>query len=66
MGIIKINLELFSIYRFDEDCWGASFLSCGIMGNSLFSIDSDEDGLYLNLLWIIEMKIKDKKNGMSD
>ena len=58
--MIKISLELFSIYKFDEDCWGASLLSCGITGRSLFSIDSDEDGLYLNLLWYIELKIGSK------
>lgn len=60
MKMIKVNLELFDIYRFDKDCWGINILTCGLLSRSLFGFNSDEDGLYLNLLWVLEMKIQNK------
>ena len=57
---MKIHFELFGLYRYDEDCWGISFLTVGMMSRSFLSIDSDEDGWYINLFWLIESKIKTK------
>ena len=57
MKMIKINLELFEIYRFDKDCFGINIFTCGLLDRSLFGFNSDEDGYYLNLFWFIEIKI---------
>lgn len=57
----QLNLELFNIYKYDSECWGIGFLTCGLMERSLFSFHSDEDGWYLNLFWFIDFKIRDTR-----
>ena len=55
------NFKLLSFYSYDEDCKGFSILEIGMMDRSLFSIHSDEDGVYLCLFWIDCGKIKPRQ-----
>jgi hypothetical protein len=57
----ELSLELFKVYKHDEDCWGMNILSCGMMDRALFGFHSDEDGWYLNIFWFCEWKIRDTR-----
>ena len=59
--IKRFRFEFFGFYKYDSECWGVNLLSFGVMDKSLFGFNSDEDGWYLELFWLIDCKIRDTR-----
>ena len=57
---MNFKFSLFDIYKYDPDCWGCNILEIGLMDRALFGLNSDEDGWYVNILWLEPKKVKRK------